>query len=242
MVLGLAKENLPGKGPSSENPPRMFSLEYLAHACFLFDFGATRILIDPFDPVIGYKMPERRCNYVLVSHDHFDHNYTAGVSGRTHILRGCAPRRLGSVEVYGVLADHDDCGGHDKGHVTLFCLHTQDGVRLCHLSDLNHPLTAEQSAEIGSCDLLFLPVGGGGNCLDAHQSVGVARQLGARLIFPMHYRTPFLNRELFPTTQDLKPFLQAAGEHFEVDRQNQSSFRFTGFPQRPTVVLLPHFC
>ncbi len=218
----------------------MVSLEYFAHACFLIHFDRVKVLIDPYDPAIGYKMPERNADFVLVSHDHFDHNYVAGVSGRTTVVRGCAARRLDSVQVHGVLADHDEEGGLEKGHVTLFCLKSPQGMSLCHLSDLNHPLSPEQVDEIGPCDVIMLPVGGGGNCLDARNSVEVARQLKARLIIPMHYRTPFLSRELFPSAQGLEPFLKEASRYFPIVQSKESPVKLEALPQRPTVLNIPH--
>ena len=53
-------------------------IEYLGHSCFVLSNGRVRFLTDPFSG-IGYEMPPVAADYVTLSHDHFDHNYTAGV-------------------------------------------------------------------------------------------------------------------------------------------------------------------
>ena len=65
----------------------MLHFEYYAHACFLLHFGDLKVLLDPYNPEIGHKMPVRPADYVCVSHEHFDHNYVAAVSGRTTVVR-----------------------------------------------------------------------------------------------------------------------------------------------------------
>ena len=64
-----------------------------------------------------------------------------------------------------------------------------DGLRVCHLGDLGHVLTHEQIRQVGSVDILLLPVGGQAT-INARVATEVARQLHARLIIPMHYKTP----------------------------------------------------
>jgi L-ascorbate metabolism protein UlaG (beta-lactamase superfamily) len=217
----------------------MVHFEYYAHSCFLFHFGSTKILIDPYHPDIGYKMPERGADYVWVSHNHFDHGHIAGVSGRATVVRGCAPRTMGPVKGYGVLADHDAEGGLKKGHVNLFCFQGA-GLRFCHLADLGHRLSAEQLAEVGACDVVMVPVGGGDCTLNATQAMEVLEQLQPRLILPMHYRTPFLSRERFPTIDTLEPFLQKANGHYAVEKVNDGVVKREQLPTRPTILVVPH--
>ena len=217
----------------------MVHFEYYAHSCFLYHFGSTKILIDPYDPKIGHKMPERGADYVWISHSHFDHSHVAAVSGRSMVVRGCAPRTLGPVKSYGVLADHDPHGGSNKGQVTLFCFQNQD-LRFCHLSDLGHRLTPEQLEEIGRCDVVMIPVGGGDCTLDAAMALDVLEQLKPQLILPMHFRTPFLSRTLFPTIDNLEPFLKKISGHYPVEKTPEGVVRLETLPAKPTVLLAPH--
>lgn len=216
----------------------MLHFEYYAHACFLLHFGEIKILIDPYSPEIGHKIPVRPADYVCVSHEHFDHNYTAAVSGRTTILRGSVNRQLGPVRLTAVLADHDDDG--QRGLVTLFKFQAGDGPAILHLSDLGRPLDAEQLAEIGHCDVLLAPIGGCGNTLDAQAALAVAAQLKPRLLVPMHYRTPFLSRSLFPHCDGLEGFLKLARTSYRVEKAPEGVVRLESLPEKPTVLIVPH--
>jgi len=216
----------------------MLHFEYYDHACFLFHFGDTKVLIDPYSPEIGHKMPVRPADYVCVSHEHFDHNHTAAVSGRTTIVRGSVNRQLGPVRLTAVLAEHDDDG--ERGLVTLFKLQAGEGPAIVHLSDLGGALDAEQLSELGSCDVLLAPIGGGGNTLDAAGALRVAAQLKPRLLVPMHYRTPFLSRALFPECDGLEPFLKLAKAGYQVVRAADGKVRLERLPEQPTVLVVPH--
>lgn len=216
----------------------MLHFEYYAHACFLLHFGDLKVLLDPYTPDIGYKMPERPADYVCISHEHFDHNYVAAVSGRTTVVRGGVSRKLGPVSLTAVLADHDDDG--QRGLVTLFKLQAGQGPSVVHLSDLGTTLTAEQLSELGSCDVALVPIGGCGNTLDAAGALHVAEQLKARLVVPMHYRTPFLSRALFPGCDGLDNFLKLAKSSWTIERAPDGVVRLEKLPERPTVLVVPH--
>ena len=73
------------------------------------------------------------------------------------------------------------------------------GLRIAHLGDLGHLLTDQQLSEIGSVDVVLIPVGGFFT-IDAAQATKVVDQLKPRLIvMPMHYKTDVLTiKELAP--------------------------------------------
>ena len=213
----------------------MLHLEYFGHACFLLHLGGRKVLLDPYSPEIGYKWPQRPADLVLVSHEHEDHNYVAGVSGRTQVLRGCAPRQFGELRIHGVLAHH----GGSAMPLSLFCLRHGQGPAICHLADLGQSLTQEQVDEIGNCEVLLIPVGG---CftLDAASAVQVVRQLAPKVVIPMHYRTPFLCRQRFPSLESSERFLTAAARDYKVEKPRDGVLKLDRLPEQTTVYSLPH--
>ena len=69
-------------------------IRWLGHACFLLESqDGTKIVTDPFDGSVGYKMPMLEADIVSVSHDHYDHNYVEGVQGDPQIKIGRASCR-----------------------------------------------------------------------------------------------------------------------------------------------------
>jgi L-ascorbate metabolism protein UlaG (beta-lactamase superfamily) len=60
------------------------------------------------------------------------------------------------------------------------------------MGDLGHVLTEKQVEEIGSVDVLLIPVGGY-YTIDSKQAVEVMNQLKPKITIPMHYKTEFIN-------------------------------------------------
>ena len=83
---------------------------------------------------------------------------------------------------------HDASLGKQRGTNTVFCFNLDD-IRLCYLGDLGHVLSQEQVSEIGSVDILFVPVGGFFT-IDAGEATRVCEQLAPKVIIPMHFKTP----------------------------------------------------
>lgn len=210
-------------------------LEYYAHACFAFTNGrGKRVIVDPYGPEVGYKLPERAADVTLISHDHFDHNHLGAVLGRTQVVR--FPRSAEGMTFRAPLLDHDREGGALYGKVRAFCWE-MDGLKLCHLSDLGRPLTEAERQEIGPLDVLMLPCGGGGYTQCSREARRTVTELAPRWALPMHYRTPFLNRTLFPELEPVSAFLQ--GE-LPVQRLSQSEVELRPTPGAPEILYMPH--
>lgn len=210
-------------------------LEYYAHACFAFtDRRGKRVLIDPYGPEVGYKLPQRPAEVTVISHDHFDHNHLAAVVGSTQVVR--FPRQVEGFTFRSLLLDHDREGGALYGKVRAFCWE-MDGLRLCHLSDLGRLLTAEEKQEIGSLDVLMLPCGGGGYTLCSSWARQLVAELKPRWALPMHYRTPFLNREMFPELEPVKAFLDGS---LPVHGSSESAIELNPSPGPTEILHLAH--
>jgi L-ascorbate metabolism protein UlaG (beta-lactamase superfamily) len=170
------------------------NIRFLGHACFLVtDSAGTKIVFDPYEPGgfgggLGYGPLEEPADIVLISHDHGDHNFAAGVPGDPQVIKGAGEHSVGSLTFRGIAAKHDAKGGSDRGEDTIFCAEI-DGVRVCHLGDLGHQLSRSQVADIGPVDVLMCPVGGFFT-IDAQGATMVMKTLEARITIPMHYKTP----------------------------------------------------
>jgi L-ascorbate metabolism protein UlaG (beta-lactamase superfamily) len=94
------------------------------------------------------------------------------------------------VAIRGVAAFHDNEQGEKLGKVTLFAIEIDDIV-VAHLGDLGHALSELQQEQLGSVDVLLVPVGGGA-ALTATQAAEVTNQLEPKIVIPMHYKLPGL--------------------------------------------------
>jgi L-ascorbate metabolism protein UlaG (beta-lactamase superfamily) len=162
-------------------------VKWLGHACFLITSDAgIKIITDPYEVFEGFKYGEIKesADIVTVSHEHGDHNNVAAVRGNPEVVRGTAGVK--GIEFKGISTYHDDVEGHPRGRNTILCFGV-DGVRVCHLGDLGHPLSDKQVAELGRVDILLVPVGGNFT-IDARVATGICDRLKPAVVIPMHYR------------------------------------------------------
>ncbi|HEY81842.1 MAG TPA: MBL fold metallo-hydrolase [Dehalococcoidia bacterium] len=163
-------------------------VKWLGHAAFLITSDAgIRIITDPYArrEDLSYGEIKEPADIVTVSHDHSDHGNIAAVRGNPAVVRGTA--EVKGIKLKGIPAYHDEVQGGKRGNNTIFCFEV-DGVKVCHLGDLGHQLSAKQVAEIGKVDVLLVPVGGF-YTIDATTATQVCRQLAPKVIIPMHFKT-----------------------------------------------------
>ena len=166
------------------------NIKYLGHAAFVITSDAgVKIITDPYEtgPELTYGEITESADIVTVSHDHFDHCNVAGVKGNPEVVRGAGRSTARGIEFRGIASYHDEAGGRLRGNNIIFCFEV-DGIRVCYLGDLGHLLDGKQVAEIGSVDILLIPVGGY-YTIDAKAATQVCNQLKPRVIIPMHYKT-----------------------------------------------------
>ena len=101
-------------------------------------------------------------------------------------LAGTHESPLGNVVA--IASEHDGVAGTERGANTIVVFDL-DGLRVAHFGDFGQPaLRPEQRAHLDGIDLLFLPVGGGPT-LNGATAAGIAVDIGAPWVVPMHYRT-----------------------------------------------------
>ena len=162
-------------------------IEWRGHSCFLFQSDAgTRLLTDPFNERVGYPLPNVEVDVVTVSHHHFDHCATDLLPGNPVIVDTIGKHTVKGLEISGISTYHDPENGTLRGKNTAYVI-KMDGVKICHLGDLGHLLTAEQVSELGQVDIICIPVGGF-YTITAEQACQVVEQLQPAWVLPMHYR------------------------------------------------------
>ncbi len=168
-------------------------IKWCGHAAFLITSSSgTKILTDPYEPggydgAMGYGSVPETIDIALVSHDHPDHNFVQGLKGNPRIVKGHGTHTEAEIAFKGIPTYHDTFKGSERGENVIFCF-TVDDVRLCHLGDLGHLLDAKTASEIGTADVLMMPVGGF-YTIDAQAATRVMSTLKPSLVIPMHFKT-----------------------------------------------------
>lgn len=183
----------------------------LGHSSFKISNKTSIVVTDPFDPkMVGLKFPKiEKANVALISHDHTDHNFVEALPSDTFIIKGPGEYEVGGVMVTGISTFHDDEKGEARGKNVVYIV-TIDGLRVCHLGDLGHKLTDSQVEQIGSVDVLLVPVGGH-YTINSTKASEVVVQLDPRIIIPMHYNRAGLDPKTFGELDDVSKFLKEMG-------------------------------
>jgi L-ascorbate metabolism protein UlaG (beta-lactamase superfamily) len=108
---------------------------------------------------------------------------------------------MGGIFITGIPTFHDDKKGELRGKNTIYVIE-MDGITLCHLGDLGHPLGPQLVEEIGDIDILFLPAGEVSTIL-IDTAVEIVRQLEPHIVIPMHYKTEAFTGNLSPVDKFL---------------------------------------
>ena len=208
-------------------------IKWLGHASFLITSNdGTRIITDPYKPggPLEYGEIKESADIVTVSHEHGDHNNAAAVGGNPEVVKGTT--EVKGIKFSGTATYHDESGGKERGNNTIFCFEV-DGVRVCHLGDLGHPLGNKEAAEVGMVDVLLIPVGGN-YTIDAKVATEVCRQLAPKVIIPMHYRNERCSN--FPVA-GVDDFLQGKTDVTRLDT-SEAEFKQGELPATTQIMVL----
>lgn len=167
-------------------------ITWLGHSSFLLENSkGLKLLTDPFDDTIGYKVYEGNADIVTISHHHFDHNYTAKIKNNPKIIDAVGFNDTLGVKITGIPSYHDKIKGAKRGQNIIF-IFEMDGFRLCHLGDLGHTLSKDDISKIGNIDVLFIPVGGNFT-IDGKEAGEIAKNIHSHIVIPMHFKTSAIN-------------------------------------------------
>lgn len=172
-------------------------IKWLGHSCFkISSKDGVRIVTDPFDDNLGYRIPSVETDIVTVSHGHYDHNFVDCLNGDFEVIDKVGDFNVKGIHIRGIHTFHDDEEGAKRG-VNIVYTFDVDDIKVCHLGDLGHRLTPSQLEMIGDVDVLLIPVGGV-YTIDAVQAVEVIKQLKPAVVIPMHYKTKALRINVEP--------------------------------------------
>ncbi len=210
-------------------------ITWYGHSCFKLQTQNATVLIDPYAKDIGIRLPKVTADFVLVTHDHSDHNSVSDVSGSPYIAATPGEYEVRGVFAHGIPAYHDANEGKDRGAITMFRIEAE-GMTLAHLGDLGQPkLTDEQFEQLSGVDILFIPVGGV-YTIDAKAAVDIITQLEPRIVIPMHYKIPGLDAKRFPI-DGVEKFIKQMGLPSN-GREDKLKIVKKDLPQEETKVIL----
>jgi L-ascorbate metabolism protein UlaG (beta-lactamase superfamily) len=207
-------------------------ITWYGQTCFrLSKRGSATVVADPYPPDIGLTFPRTRAHVVTVSHDDPQCTYTSGVRGPFKLLDGPGEYEIGGVFVTGITTFADGKRGATRGLNTIFTF-DYDGLTVCHLGRLGHVPTQSQVENLGTVDVLLVPVGGGGSLTPARASE-VISLFEPGLVIPMHYKV----RGLQVSLGTLNRFLKEMGLE-KMESQETLKITRTSLAEETQIVVL----
>ena len=145
------------------------------------------VVTDPFSKPeeAGAKPIKTSADVVTVSHDHWDHNNVAAISGNPVVFDMPGDYEVKGVTFKGIDSKH----GNEVDLPNTIYTMKMDDLTVAHLGDLGEKLSSYQLDRVNGVDILLIPVGGK-YTLDAQEAVEVINQIEPKIIIPMHYKTP----------------------------------------------------
>jgi len=218
----------------------MAKISWSGQSCFQISVSSSKdhsaqIVIDPFGEKIGLKEPRLSADILLVTHDHDDHNNVKAIKGEYFLISGPGEYEVKGVFIKGIPAFHDESQGKERGKITIYTIEAE-GIKFCHLGDIGqNQLTDEQLEEIGSIDILMVPVGGI-YTISGQEASKIISQIEPKIVIPMHYQLPQLKIKL----EDVKKFLKVIGKN-SITPQEKFQVKENTLPKEgmEIVLLLP---
>lgn len=209
-------------------------ITWLGQSSFRIKGKSVTVVTDPFSSQTGFKFPKIEADIVTISHDHEDHNQAKSVDGGPKVLVNPGEYEIKEVSVFGIPTYHDAHLGEERGQNIIFVIKI-DSIIICHLGDLGHKLTEEQIEQIGSVDILMVPVGGTFT-IDAKQAVEVVSSLEPKVIMPMHYKIEGMASSLAEKLASVEDFVKEMGT--EPIKDSKYSVTLDKLPLEVQIVVL----
>jgi len=162
-------------------------ITYNGGQCFKVSHGDTTLAFDPISKKSKLTSVKFGSDVALVSMRHPDFNGTDEVTHGNKqpvIIDGPGEYEVGDIKAcgFGVRTTYDK-----KEHFNTIYQVQMEGMNLVFLGALGDPdIDGKILGELGSIDILFVPVGGG-DVLEAPQASKLGVKLEARCVIPMNY-------------------------------------------------------
>ncbi len=159
-------------------------IAWLGHSCFRLSSADMVVVTDPYPQELGLRPDNRPASVVTISNSHANHSNWEGVSGGPKVFNAPGEYEYNGIIVRGVMTPLSAGTPQDQRNVA-YCIEI-DNVNVCHLGDINTPLSTRQVDELKPVDVLLAPTGG--HCtLSVDQVYQTLQDLDPRIVIPMHH-------------------------------------------------------
>lgn len=151
------------------------------------------ILTDPFQNEASLRMPRTvEADILLLSHQDRKQFSLDNVQGKPFTISDPGEYEIKDALVQGIQDRALDVGVKERAIIYRI---TVEGLSVAFLGQLKRKLTDYEVEELGSIDILLLPVGGG-EVMDSKLASETISTIEPRIVVPLHYDLPGIKTKL----------------------------------------------
>lgn len=163
----------------------MAEFRWFGHTCIRIKAKEAVVIADPIDRSTGFSPSKQTADIITRSSDDPRVGNLGWVKDAVHTVTGPGEYEMHDVFITGIRTHRDAEKGAQRGYNTVY-VYEVEGMRVCHLGALGHPLTQDQAEAIGEPDILFVPAGGG-DALTPEQAAEMVAMLEPKVVVPIRY-------------------------------------------------------
>jgi L-ascorbate metabolism protein UlaG (beta-lactamase superfamily) len=208
-------------------------ITWLGHSCFRIRAKEATVVTDPCGKATGYSLGRPTADLVTISFDDQGHNAVDALAGTPRVIDGPGEFEIAGASVVGVTTWRDRELKAAGPRNVAYVIELED-IRLCHLGGIGVVPTSDQLEQIGSADVLFVPVGGG-DAFDAPSAAEAISLIEPKLVVPMHFKTDAEKSKLDPVDR----FLKEMGAK-SADRHQKLSITRSSLPEEMQLMVMDY--
>jgi L-ascorbate metabolism protein UlaG (beta-lactamase superfamily) len=201
------------------------------YSCFQIKEKNSLVITDPYKLDNTIPQPFLKANIITISHPHQDNYFTDDSDSNPTIIAIPGEYERAGIFVTGIATFRDNENGTLNGKNTVFVIEFGN-MTLCHLGDLGHRLPSQLLEDVGTVDILFLPIGGN-ESFTVDLAVETIRAIEPRVVIPMGYAP--VSTSSSPDT--LSNFLKKSGAH-NTEAKPKLTVTQSSLPSNTEVVVL----
>jgi L-ascorbate metabolism protein UlaG (beta-lactamase superfamily) len=180
----------------------MMDLQFYGANCVAVSMGGARIVIDDTIAEMGGKQVAKAGDVELYTHAH-----GAPVEGAKLVIDRPGEYEVSDISVYGIqMRSHMD---EDKQRTAIMFKLIAKDVRLLVTGHILPKLKESDLEQIGTIDVMIVPVGGNGYTLDPTGALELVKKIEPKLVIPTFYADDKLTYPM--PAQTLDQALQTLG-------------------------------
>lgn len=169
----------------------MFEIEYKGANSVVLATKKATIVTDPKLSLVGLKDATTKDAIILATEDRF----IANADSAKLVLEGPGEYGVADFDIRGVAAQRHLDAETDPKRSTIYRIEA-GSLRIGLIGNVYEKLSEDQYEQLGVIDILIIPVGGNGYTLDPVGAAAITRQVGPKVVVPVHYADEALKYEV----------------------------------------------